>query len=128
MTIWSHVKWLSGRTALVGSDVRTAAQSRYTIRATIGRMRADWSLVAPGGRKPTTRPDAAIARLAAIHWGVLSADELRGCGLSYKAIEVRVRDGHLHPLYRGVYAVGHTNVKQEGAFLAAVKPAARTRP
>lgn len=52
---------------------------------------------------------------------MLSADELRGCGLSYKAIETRVRNGHLHPLYRGVYAVGHANVKQEGAFLAAVK-------
>ena len=33
----------------------------------------------------------------------------------------RVRNGHLHPLYRGVYAVGHANVTLEGRFLAAVK-------
>jgi very-short-patch-repair endonuclease len=34
---------------------------------------------------------------------------------------VRTRSGHLHPLYRGVYAVGHANITQEGRFLAAVK-------
>jgi very-short-patch-repair endonuclease len=52
---------------------------------------------------------------------VVSADDLRRCGLSYKAVEHRVRNGHLHPLYRGVYAVGHTNLALEGRFLAAVK-------
>ena len=84
-------------------------------------MSADWSVVALGGRKATTRPDRAIARLAAAHWGVLSVDELRRCGLSYKAIEVRVRNGHLHLLYRGVYAAGHAKLTREGACLAAVK-------
>jgi very-short-patch-repair endonuclease len=69
----------------------------------------------------TNRPDVLVARLAAQHWGVLSADELRRCGLSNKVVEHRVRSGHLHPLYRGVYAVGHTNVPLEGRFLAAVK-------
>ena len=54
-------------------------------------------------------------------WGVLSLDELRSCGFSRDAVESRVRNGHLHPLYRGVYAVGHANVSREGAFLAAVK-------
>jgi hypothetical protein len=34
---------------------------------------------------------------------------------------VRVRNGQLHPLYRGVYAVGHTNLSLHGHFLAAVK-------
>jgi elongation factor P len=33
----------------------------------------------------------------------------------------RVRTGRLHPLRRGVYAVGHANVPLEGRFLAAVK-------
>jgi very-short-patch-repair endonuclease len=62
-----------------------------------------------------------VAQLAAHQWGVLSLDELRSCGLTSKEVMSRVRNGHLHPLYRGVYAVGHANVKREGAFLAAVK-------
>ena len=52
---------------------------------------------------------------------MLSTDELRACGLSLNAIVVRVRNGRLHPLYRGVYAVGHSNLPLEGHFLAAVK-------
>jgi hypothetical protein len=52
---------------------------------------------------------------------VLSARELRECGLSKKAVSRRVRNGWLHPLHRGVYAVGHNNPPVEGRFLAAVK-------
>ena len=63
----------------------------------------------------------AVARLASRQWGVLSLDELRMCGLTRKEIMGRVRNGQLHPLYRGVYAVGHTNLQLEGRFLAAVK-------
>ncbi len=33
----------------------------------------------------------------------------------------RVNAGRLHPLYRGVYALGHPNISLEGLFLAAVK-------
>jgi hypothetical protein len=33
----------------------------------------------------------------------------------------RVRSGRLHPVHRGVYAVGHPDLTQEGRFLAAVK-------
>ena len=33
----------------------------------------------------------------------------------------RVRAGHLHPLYKRVYAVGHTNLPQQARILAAVK-------
>ena len=80
-------------------------------------MPADCHLLPPGGRKADNR----IAQLAGEQWGVVSADDLRRCGLSYKAVEVRVRYGHLHPVYRGVYAVGHTNLALEGRFLAAVK-------
>ena len=68
-----------------------------------------------------TRPDVRVARRAAEQWGVLSLDELRDCGLSSDAVSVRVANGRLHRLHRGVYAVGHANVPLEGRFLAAVK-------
>jgi hypothetical protein len=62
-----------------------------------------------------------VAGAAAEQWSVLSIDELRACGLSDKAVWVRVRQGHLHPWYRGVYAVGHANPPLQGRLLAAVK-------
>ncbi len=68
-----------------------------------------------------SRPDLLVARLAAPAWGVLSLDELRGCGLSNRTIATRVRIGHLHRLHRGVYVVGHVNLPLEGRFLAALK-------
>jgi hypothetical protein len=71
--------------------------------------------------KVDDRRDRRVAALAAEEWGVLSVDELRGCGLSRDAIAIRARKGRLHRLYRGVYAVGHPNVALQGRFLAAVK-------
>jgi hypothetical protein len=65
------------------------------------------------------KPDTLVASRAV--WGVISATELRACGLSRDAILTRVRNGRLHPIYRGVYAVGHAHLTPEGRFLAAVK-------
>jgi hypothetical protein len=62
-----------------------------------------------------------VAQHAAHQWGVLSLDELRSCGLTKKEVITRVRNGHLHPLYRGVYAVGHAKLSREAACMAAVK-------
>jgi very-short-patch-repair endonuclease len=84
-------------------------------------MRAESRVCRPETDKPIIRPDLSVARLAAAQWGVLSLDELRSCGLSRDAVESRTRNGHLHPLYRGVYAVGHPNITREGCYLAAVK-------
>ncbi len=52
---------------------------------------------------------------------MLSIAELRACGLNDRAVLVRVRNGRLHQLHRGVYAVGHVDLSLEGRFLAAVK-------
>jgi Protein of unknown function (DUF559) len=52
---------------------------------------------------------------------VLSFDELRSCGLTSKAVAVRVRRGYLHRLYHQVYAVGHPKPSWQGRLLAAVK-------
>ncbi len=68
-----------------------------------------------------TRPDLRVARLAAMQWGVVSARELRECGIQGNAVTARVHRGWLHPIHRGVYAVGHDNPPLEGRFLAAVK-------
>ena len=62
-----------------------------------------------------------VARVAACQHGVLSVEELLACGLSPDAVSVRANNGRLHPLHRGVYAVGHANPTLDGCFLAAVK-------
>ena len=67
------------------------------------------------------RVDVRIARLAGEEWGVLSLDELRACGLSLEGVKWRVENGRLHPMHRGIYAVGHPRLPLEGRFLAAVK-------
>jgi hypothetical protein len=66
-------------------------------------------------------PDLSVARRAAVEWSVLSIGELLACGLSRGAIKTRVQRGQLHWKFRGVYAVGHSNLSLEGCFLAAVK-------
>jgi hypothetical protein len=73
------------------------------------------------GHKLDARPDVMVARLGARQWGVVSVADLRACGLSRKAVARRVAKGWLHPVHRGVYAVGHARLPIEGVFLAAVK-------
>jgi hypothetical protein len=51
---------------------------------------------------------------------VVSVEQLRGLGLGRSATTRRVRAGRLHRLYVGVYAVGHTVLRREGRWLAAV--------
>jgi hypothetical protein len=68
----------------------------------------------------TATPDAAIAQIAFHQHGVVTLDQLRAAGLGAGAIELRVRHGRLHRLHRGVYAVGHARLSQEGRWLAAV--------
>jgi very-short-patch-repair endonuclease len=58
--------------------------------------------------------------MAAEQHGVVSTRQLRSCGLDSKAVNRRVRDGRLHPVHRGVYAVGHPALTLTGRFVAAV--------
>lgn len=60
-----------------------------------------------------------MAALAADQHGVVSRAQLRGLGLSESAIESGVRQGRLHWLHRGVYAVGHTGLTRHGLWMAA---------
>src|SRR3954469_22197456 len=79
-----------------------------------------WSQTHPPSASATTSPDGRAARLAAGQWGVLTLDNLRACGLTYRQVQGRVRQGILHPLYKGVFAWGHHNIPTEGRWLAAV--------
>lgn len=59
--------------------------------------------------------------MAAASEGVLDVGELRSCGLDRHAIALRDRNGRLHRLHHGVYAVGHPNVSLTGRFIASFK-------
>jgi hypothetical protein len=69
----------------------------------------------------STARDVQVAQAAARQHGVLSYDELRACGLTHDAISVRAHNGRLHPMHKGIYAVGHANPTREGWYIAAVK-------
>ena len=69
----------------------------------------------------STARDVTVARLAARQHGVVTFAELLACGLTHDAISVRARTGRLHPLHKGVYAVGHPKLTRDGTSLAAVK-------
>jgi very-short-patch-repair endonuclease len=64
--------------------------------------------------------DLAIPALAAHQHGVVSRSQLRIAGLHDLSIDRRIAAGRLHPVYRGVFAVGHTELTIEGRWMAAV--------
>jgi hypothetical protein len=58
--------------------------------------------------------------LAARQHGVVAAAQLGALGISPDAISHRISSGRLHPVFRGVYAVGHAAISLEARWLAAV--------
>jgi very-short-patch-repair endonuclease len=72
-------------------------------------------------RQPDTEhPDSAIAGLARRQHGIVARRQLLELGVTGRAIERRLENGRLDPIHRGVYAVGHRLVSQQGRWLAAV--------
>lgn len=69
--------------------------------------------------------DAAIAERAARRHGVVSRAQLRGLGLSDSAVSRALARGRLHPVHRGVFAVGHRLLAARGHWMAAVLAAGR---
>jgi very-short-patch-repair endonuclease/predicted transcriptional regulator of viral defense system len=63
---------------------------------------------------------AALAGLAAEQHGVVALWQLYGLGLPRGWIEHKLRAGRLHPVYRGVYAVGYPGRSALGGTMAAV--------
>ena len=64
--------------------------------------------------------DLGVARIAARQHGVVSYRQLLGIGIGKNAISRRFRNGQLHRIHRGVYAVGHSALSPEGHWIAAV--------
>lgn len=62
--------------------------------------------------------DVTLARIAARQHGLLRLIQLLAAGLSRQAISRRVRDGRLHRIYQGVYALGHRGLSRHGLWLA----------
>lgn len=72
------------------------------------------------GKKRTGRVAHAIAVLASRQHGVVSRRQLRELGLSDSSITDWVEAGHLHPLFRSTFAVGHGAIGRKAQMLAAV--------
>jgi len=64
--------------------------------------------------------ESAIAQIAARQHGVMRAAQLYALGFSTSTISKWVRAGRLHRVFRGVYAVGHAGLSNEGWWMAAV--------
>lgn len=73
-----------------------------------------------GAVEQTQVLDLRIAELAEAQHGVVARRQLEGLGVGKGSLEKRVRSGRLHRLHRGVYAVGHRVLSQEGHWMAAV--------
>jgi len=67
-----------------------------------------------------------IRALAERQNGVVARRQLLAAGVTGKVVEKRLDSGHLLPLHRGVYAVGHRQIRREGRWLAAVLAAGPT--
>lgn len=64
--------------------------------------------------------DQRIAWFADLQHGLITAGQLRRCGLDRDAIRYRCRIRRLTRIHRGVYAVGHASLGHHGRWMAAV--------
>jgi very-short-patch-repair endonuclease len=71
-------------------------------------------------KRRSHRPDAAMARIAGRQEGSISRRQLLRLGLTRHQIGERIRAGRLHPIHRGVYALGHGRLSRNGRYHAAV--------
>jgi very-short-patch-repair endonuclease len=58
--------------------------------------------------------------LAAVQHGVIARWQLLDLGFTAAAIRHRLENGRLHPVYRGVYAIGRPQLTREGRWMAAI--------
>jgi very-short-patch-repair endonuclease len=71
------------------------------------------------GQIPQSMSAAAWGLARAQHW-VITRSQLLAVGFTRHAIDWRVAEGRLHPVHRGVYAVGRPQLSRLGELMAAV--------
>lgn len=74
----------------------------------------------PRDRRQLAKRERELAKLASRQHGVLSRQQLLASGLGPRSITRRIEAGRLHPVHRGVYALGHNRLDQRGQWMAAV--------
>src|SRR3954470_24637919 len=74
----------------------------------------------PGVNSRNSPPsvDVFIAAIATRQHGLIALVQLLALGLTRSAVTKRERAGRLHRIHRGVYAVGHPRLSQEGKSMA----------
>jgi very-short-patch-repair endonuclease len=72
------------------------------------------------GRQMLQPSRAAVWELARRQHGVVSRAQLLALGYSRHAVHHRITIGRLHPVWRGVYAVGRPDLTKHGRWMAAV--------
>ena len=65
-------------------------------------------------------PGSKVWELTSCQHGVISVEQLNALGFSRRAIQHRIARGRLHPVMRGVYAVGRPDLDKRGRWMAAV--------
>src|SRR3954452_8608054 len=73
-----------------------------------------------GGKARSREMERRIAAVAERQYGVVARAQLVELGLGLKAIEHRLSVRRLHPVHRGVYAVGQRRLPRESRWMAAV--------
>ena len=68
----------------------------------------------------TRRADRAISAIAARQHGVVARRDLLLAGVTSRQIGVRLGNGRLHEIHRGVYLVGHRVLTEHGRDMAAL--------
>jgi very-short-patch-repair endonuclease len=71
-------------------------------------------------RQQSAMPDRIVAGIATRQHGVITFRQLVAAGFSPSGVVHRARAGRLHRIHRGVYAVGHPRLSNEGRWTAAV--------
>ena len=64
--------------------------------------------------------DRQLAAIAGGQYGVVTRDQLRIAGIGETGIRERIGTNRLLRLHRGVFAVGHRELRREGHWMAAV--------